>query len=151
MKEEKRVLLEMTPEQAGAVALACEMMMRLKLGQFNFISEALKNIEPGQNMTAWCVERDTADELGNVMAKLVLGENSMRMPMAQGDATCHVCMDVWHTIRHTLAWDAHPEGGMAVDFYPPILHFGINAPKCRVISMTPEERGGAGGETIPGL
>lgn len=52
--ENKRVILEMTREQAQIVERACELLARLRLGQFEHITEACLDFGSAE----YCKRRD---------------------------------------------------------------------------------------------
>lgn len=65
------VTITMTREHARVVQDACEMLMRLKLGQTTMPTELLMSL-PNGDIDKYCLRRDIAQDLLNTYLRIVL-------------------------------------------------------------------------------
>lgn len=100
--------LKLSKEHLLVLQRACELYMRIQMGQLTFITE----------MFAGDPQVDTA-ELYDVLSELMSRSRARGLAnvrSAKGDAA----YDLMQVIRHKLSWDRHPEGGMTVNFDTPM-------------------------------
>lgn len=129
------VRLELTREQAQSVMLATELLSRLKIGQFERITELVLD----WSRPNACELRDNADALLRAASHILLE------PEIKKDVICQRCWAVYTTIRYTLAWHDHPEGNwMSVAFDRPLSYGDEPMPKCEIASVEekPENKKG---------
>lgn len=120
------IRLELTREQATAVMDAAELLARLHIGQFREITWAFLDrfVTDGKYDAA---RRERADDLLKQLQWEIFGDHGP----AYKTATFERCWAVYTTIRYTLAWHDHPEGGVTVNFDRP-LGYGERMPRCVV-------------------
>ena len=122
----EQVVLTLTREQAAAVEDACELAARLRMGQFNIITEQLIGL---MNRDDVYRDRDWANELLKTVAKMIFGTNQYGWPdIPEKSFECLRNIAVWTTLRHARAWHDHPEGGIGVSWDKP-LGYGEKMPK----------------------
>lgn len=128
----EKITLELTREQAYAVASATELLARLEIGQFSFIIEAMENRFMADGKFD-CDRRDRAEDLLKEACKTMFGVNAYGYPDVTEKSILHErCWAVASTILYTLAWHDHPEGSTwNVDFREP-LGYGEPMPRCEV-------------------
>jgi len=122
-------VLTLTHEQAQVVLDALELYARLRIGQFEHITEKLLDTP---NVDEYCQRRDCANNLLRIVAEVIFDRDS------RGFLDC--CPDVQHrqlwgiyvALRFQMAWYDHPAGGAGVDFYPPMSLSGEPVPPCQV-------------------
>lgn len=130
--EVEAVTVTMSRPVAEAVAAACEMYLRLHMGQFDDLAEDLcmaqhcadmnakrfKTTEEQKDSFYRALERrnmmqDDMDRAYRMFACYPLIKDSMRIP--------YRAEQVWLGIRHALAWHDQPEGDWRnVRFDPPL-------------------------------
>lgn len=139
MKDKNKVYkLELTPEQARIVSRACELYSRLHIGQLRELNEELLLAESTDNI---CERREAAEDLLYEL-KEVYFPSLISLGHSYGLGKREWADRAWNVhqaIRHKMAWDEHPEGGLQVWFDPP-LPLGLEpVPKCE-IEYIQEER-----------
>lgn len=130
------VNIEMTREHAEAVQNACELLMRLKLGQPGYMTDLLLGWPKGpddMSSEEYILRRDLANEILKTALKVLYGENNYGEPDCEKDMLEALSYEVWSTIRYALAWHDHPEGSdWNVSFRQPLSESGLTMPKCQV-------------------
>ena len=125
------ITLTMTREHAQVVKDACEMLMRLKLGQPSFATEELLGFpnSDSMDMREWCLRRDVANDLLRTYLRVV--GNPVGTPK---DDVEHMAYEVWGTIRSALYMHDNPDGGngWSVASQPPLAESGLKMPKCEI-------------------
>ena len=132
MKE--KIVLEMTREHAQTVQDACEMLMRMKLGQTSYPTELMlgwpgyhKN---GISTDEYCIRRDIANDIMRAFLRTTGNEQGTEKDLLEQTA-----YEIWGTIRHAF-WNAeNPNGGNDWDVrsQPPLSESGLRMPECRVV------------------
>lgn len=126
----EKVIVELTREQAQAVMSATELLARLEIGQFREITWQFLD-KFSKNGRFDHVRRDRADDLLEEACRLIFGAKAGFIDISEKSITHERCWAVYSTIRHALAWHDHPEGGITVNFDPP-MGYGEPMPVCNV-------------------
>ena len=127
-KAEKYVLT-LTREQAIMVSNTCELFARLKIGQFDRITEHL--LDP--SLEDYCDKRDLANDLLKIVACTLLGSTVYRTPCTQPDDLHHRAWNIHAVIRHCMAWHDNPKGNVwSVAYDKPFPHGGEPLPEIKV-------------------
>ena len=71
---EERYILTLTPDQEYIIEMACELFARLKIGQFNRITEMI--LPPDTDIDDYCRRRDDANDALQLAARLIFGRNA---------------------------------------------------------------------------
>jgi len=127
------ITLTMTRAHAQTVMDACELLMRMKLGQTSFPTELMLGWplyhEKGISVEEYCMRRDIANDILRAYLRAT-GNKEGR----EKDLTEHIVYEVWGTIRYTLYMADHPDGGdgWSVASRPPLAESGLKMPKCEV-------------------
>ena len=126
-KESEKYILTLSPEQAFIVERACEVYARLLIGQFNAISDelALRTKDFSDN-------RHMVNDLLNVAARLVFGENPPGRPDVKTTNEHHRAWSVYEVLRYARCWHEHPEGGWGVCFDTPMSMLMESLPTCEI-------------------
>lgn len=127
---ETRYVLTLTPEQTRVVSRACELFTRLHIGQFNELTWELLDL----SRKDFCDCRDAAEPLLLQLRRLYFPD--LVLPGASYGVGKHLASDrawdVYQVIRHAMAWNEHPEGGVTVDFHPPFSAANEKLATCEV-------------------
>lgn len=120
--------LTLSREQAEIVESACELLARLRIGQFNRITELLLDV---QDVESYGMRRDFANGALKLAASAIfdrgLGKNF------DTDKLHHRAWDVYQVLRYTRAWHDNPAGNpMSVSFDKPVSFIGEKLPVCEV-------------------
>ena len=125
------VTLTMTREHAHVVQDACEMLMRMKLGQTSFPTELMLGGigNPKYDVNEFCRRRDIAE---NVLMAFLRATGNVED--SEKDRVEQMAYEVWGTIRHALWWADHPAGtdSLSVARQMPLSESGLDMPKCEV-------------------
>lgn len=128
-KAEKYVLT-LTREQAIMVKDACELFARLKIGQFERITEMLLDL----HLDDYCEKRDLANAVLRIAACALLGSYGYRTPLVQQDDLHYRAWDIHAAIRHCMAWHDEPEGNIwSVSFDKPYPHGDEPLPEIKIL------------------
>ena len=126
----EKYVLTLTREQAVVARDALELYARLKLGQFENITEKIMNFNPGDFSSS--ERREIANGLLKTVAKLILGEDEYGQPSGKKDLAHYRAWSIYTTLRHKMAWHDHPQGGMGVSFDKPYPFGNEQPPFCEV-------------------
>ena len=126
----EKYILELSREQAIMVKQACEMFARLKIGQFERITEMLLDV---QNAKDYCERRDLANGLLKAVACIIFGSNKYGTLDVKKDRYHHRAWNIYAAIRYKMAWHDEPKGGWAVCFDEPYPYGGEPVPKCTIV------------------
>ena len=127
----ERVVLEVTREQAQIIERDCELLARLRLGQFEHITEACLDFGSAE----YCKRRDYVNPFLDAAAKVIYGVTTYGYPNCKEDDVFHRAWSVYEVLRYTRCWHDHPEGGSwSVCFDPPLnrLPAGEPLPTCEI-------------------
>lgn len=128
------VHLTLTPEQAMMVEKACELYARLKIGQFNRITEMMLDV---RNVDEYCKRRNDADDLLRVVACIIFGRNQYNQPDCKKDSEHHRAWNIYAALRYKRCWHDNPDGGIGVCFDEPYPWGGEPVPKCEIQEAEP--------------
>lgn len=118
------VTITMTREHAEVVQEACEMLMRLKLGQTQMPTELMID-NFGMDINEYCLRRD--------VARGVLKAFLTAVGCPETDDTERMAYEVYGTIRHALyIADGGDHDGWSVAAQEPLSESGREMPKCEV-------------------
>ena len=126
----EKYILELSREQAIMVKDACELYARLRLGQFNEITEKILDV---RNVKEYCERRDLANDILKVAACIILGRNIHMQPDGKKDALHNRAWNIYTAIRYKMAWHDNPDGGYSVCFDSPYPWGGDPVPKCTIL------------------
>lgn len=126
-RHEKGYILVMSEEQAYVVEQAVELLARLKIGQFERITEMLL---PVRGVEDYHTRRATANDALRLAANLVLGRDAYNHPNSMKDDVHCRAWDVYQMLRSTRCWHTNPNGGIAVCFDTPRSTMGEQLPFC---------------------
>ena len=130
---DEMVTLTLTREHAETIQDACELLMRLKLGQAMFPTELMlgwpKYDEKNLSMDEYCVRRGVAERV--LSAFLWTVGNPEGTPK---DDTEMRAYEVWGTLRHAFWKVANPDGSdsWSVCSQPPLNESGLKMPVCEI-------------------
>lgn len=132
----EKIVLELTREHAQTVQNACELLMRLKLGQPGYAVDTLIGFpkpDRNMNMHEYYLRRDMANDILRTALRVLLGDNKYGHPDGTKDEEESLAYEVWGTIRHTL----YMHDGGDYDTYDvrsrePLNESGKGMPVCRV-------------------
>ena len=112
-------VVELTGQECRLIQDISEFYARLHVGQLTYALERLRGISKG----FWLERRMDIDDFEKDWKKAMFGiDRNTSLGVGSRQAT-HLKDILWglhEVIRHRLAWDAHPEGGMTVDFGTPL-------------------------------
>lgn len=133
----EKITLELTREHAQVVQDACEMLMRLKLGQTGYAIDTLigwpKPDKCDMDMKEYCLRRDMANDILKTALRVLLGDNKYGQPDGKKDEDEAMAYEVWGTLRHVM-WK-HENGdrdSWDVRSQPPLNESGKKMPVCKV-------------------
>lgn len=127
------VTLTMTREHAQVVQDACEMLMRMKLGQTSFQTElmlgGLGSLGSRYDVDEFCLRRGIAEDVLRAFLRATGNVEGQEKDMVE-----HLAYEVYGTIRHALWKAVHPAGtgDWSVASQPPLSESGLDMPKCEV-------------------
>ena len=126
------ITLTMTRDHAQVVQDACELLVRLKLGQTSYPTELMLGWpnykDKGMSMTEYCKRRDIANDILRAFLKAV--GNPEGTPK---DDVENMAYEVFGTIRHALFMHDYPDNdGWSVASREPLSESGRTMPKCEV-------------------
>lgn len=108
------VTLTLTEEQADTLLMALDTYSRLKMGQFN----AVTDLFPARDF-----DRGKAAEALRVARQAVMPELDPRgyygIRNLEAGEQARVAFDIQQVLRHALAWHRHPAGGIGVCYDDP--------------------------------
>lgn len=114
----RRYTMSMDEEQAHITSKALELYTRVMMGQFGYIAEVAQPLIEERGVATFA----EASEAMILVKEAVLGfstgqSHGIHNPKVHEHA--RIAFDVHKVIRHRLAWDREPQGGMGVDFDDP--------------------------------
>lgn len=136
---EEKYILTLTRDQAITVQDALELYARLKIGQFNRITEMMLDV---RSVDEYCQRRDLANDLLRVVACIIFGRNEYGQPVCQKDALHYRAWNIYTALRYQMTCHDHPEGGWSTHFDKPYPWGGEAVPECRVERSIDKSKGG---------
>lgn len=127
----KTVTLTLTEEHAQTVQDACEMLMRMKLGQTRFPTELMLgwpyNLDK-YDVNEFCLRHEIAETVLRAFLRTV--GNPEGTPK---DDVEHMAYEVYGTIRHALYLaNGGDKDGWSTAAQKPLNESGLDMPKCEV-------------------
>ena len=134
----EKVVLELTREHAQIVQDACEMLMRMRLGQSGFVTDLMLGwpMHEGMSIDEFCIRREAANDVMTGYLKCVLGLNNYGLPNGRKDELEARAYEVWATLRHTLFLHDYKDASdrtYDVRGHEPLNESGLEMPKCKVV------------------
>lgn len=137
---QEKVIIELSREQAMVVERACELFARLKIGQFNHITEQMMEYDPGRKedfLKGWCSRRDMANDILRCAANVIYGQNAYGYPDILKDVYHHRAWDVYQVLRYTRCWHDNPEGNKwSVCYDTPMSLIDEPLPNCEIVEVS---------------
>lgn len=130
-KKDYKVVLELTPDQARTAMDALELYARLRIGQFERITDSVLDFK---NIEDYCMRRDAANDLMKVLKRIIYGKDGLGIPVIKKDELHYRAWNIYAAIRYHVAWHEHPEGGFGVHFDKPYPYGEEPVPECRIVS-----------------
>lgn len=127
----EKVTLEMTCEHARVVMDACEMLMRMKLGQTSQPTELMLGGICGRyDVKEFCLRRDMAQDILRAFLRATGNPEGV-----EKDEVEQMAYEVFGSIRYALWCADHPgdTDSWSVASQPPISESGLGIPKCKVL------------------
>lgn len=126
------VTLTMTREHAQTVQDACELLMRLKLGQTSFPTELMLGgigAIGKYDVNEFCLRRGIAEDVLRAFLRATGNPEG-----AERDKCEQMANEVWGTIRHAFWKAENPDGGdsWSVCSQPPLSESGLKMPVCEI-------------------
>ena len=123
-KKDIEYALTLNQEQAQAIVHACEVYIRMSIAQIS-TAVSLTLDTPTESMP---IIKELCDSLKFVITGMSPNA-SYGIGSKEMSRTTHIVHAIEQTVRHRLAWDRSPEGGVTVDFGLPITFGGVELPK----------------------
>ena len=127
----EKVVLTMNRATADIVSRACEFYARVCMGQFE---------EMPREIIVWAhnpraeFQRDEAGAHLRYAKMALFPELPVNASYGVGkNPRIDTAFGVHDTLRYVSAWHDFPEGGITVDFQPPMQYGGEPLPKCEII------------------
>lgn len=112
---------------------ACELFARLKIGQFNCITERLLDL----GLNDYCERRDNANDLLRLASCFIFGRNAYGSPDLKTQDELHYrAWDIYTVLRHAMWKHDNPDGkgdSWCVYADKPYTHTSEPLPKCKVV------------------
>ena len=121
---DEKYILTLTREQAQVAQNALELYARLKIGQFDRITELMLDV---RSVDEYCKRRDLANDLLQIVAGIIYGKNAYGYPDVQR------AWNIYATLRYHMAWHDNPEGGIGCCYDEPYPWGGEPVPGCKVV------------------
>ena len=108
------VTLTLTEEQADTLLMALDTYSRLKMGQFNAVSDLFPARDFDRGKAAAALQAARQAVMPELDPRGYHGIESREIP-----DRARIAFDVEQVLRHALSWHRHPEGGITVNFDKP--------------------------------
>lgn len=126
----EKYVLTLTREQARVAQNALELYARLKIGQFDRITELMLDV---RSVDEYCQRRDLTNDLLKIVAGIIYGKNEYGQPNCKKDDAHHIAWNIYATLRYHMAWHDRPEGGWGVCYDKPYPWGGQPIPDCKTV------------------
>ena len=113
----KRYKIEVTEKQARLISRALDIVSRLEAGQFEELIYRFEWPYAGKRYRESC---DTTLEILKYQLTGMSTNGNLGITMVSNDS--RMSYDMHQVIRHRLAWDGSPLGGMSVDLHEPMKY-----------------------------
>lgn len=138
-KNDIKVTLTMSMEQAQLLAAACEFYARIHMGQWREIINSCLDIARDD----FCEARDQIEPLLNQARQIVWPE--LQHPGASWGIgkfeDADIVWEIYEVLRHAIAWHREPKGGRGVDFYRPMSFSGRALANCKIEQIKKQRKG----------
>lgn len=121
-----RYVIELNERQAGVVHRALDLYSRVLSGQLDAVPYELRY--------EGLLPHDKGSLLEEALKKVPIEERGI----SNTQFNAKIAYDILQVVRHRLAWDKSPTGGIHVDFDPPLFYSGIEPPKMTAIESSKE-------------
>jgi len=112
--------LKLTEEQAQILAASLDLFTRVGCGDFEeMLRHPTWQLKTLMSLTP-NTRRDLESNLDRVRLAIADLRHSERIGIPAADEINKIAYDVLQVIRHKLAWDKNPDGGMQVKFQEPM-------------------------------
>ena len=125
----ERYVLILTREQAETTKDALELYARLKIGQFERITELMLD---EQSVDEYCKRRILSNDLLRIVANILFGSNVYDYPDVQKDKIYHRAWNIYALLRYRMAWHDNQKGGIGNCYDVPYEWGGEPVPECKV-------------------
>ena len=128
----EKITVEMTKEHAQTVQDACELLMRMKLGQTISPTEIMLGGFDSigkYSVDEFCMRRDAANDVLRAFLRITGNKEG-----CEKDRVESLAYEVFGTIRHAL-WkydNPNTKDSWSVASQPPLCESGLKMPKCTV-------------------
>lgn len=128
MADSGKVILELSHEQAEVLERAAELLFRLHIGQFDEIRWTLltRSLEH-MSRNGDCI-RNHLEALREIIFPELRRGESFNIDCCKDS---HIAYNIYQAIRYVNAWHRNPNGGVGVNFDPPLPN-GLPIPKCYI-------------------
>lgn len=129
-----KYVLTLNEEQARLVSHACDFLSRIHIGQlrelrWEFMDMHIENGTQGKYIEM----RDEVDRKIDELSDLAYPNGRCGKVKAIHDSqTADILYNVHQVLRHNIAYQNNPEGGIGVDFHEPIRLGSAPLPECFV-------------------
>ena len=124
-----KIILELSEDHARVVRDACELLMRMKLGQYNFPAEILMGLPSQAEMPTdeYCLRRELARDVMRAYLSVVGCKEGEPKDEAE-----KLAYEVWGTIRHA-EWAREQGDTWDVRCREPLHESKATMPICKVV------------------
>lgn len=128
--------LTVSKEQAEVISRATEFLARIQMGQLEDVYYQLLDGQKFKNMQH--TEQQSVRQLLADAALIVTGHRGATLGMHTQNVpdSARTSWDIYQVIRHVLAWEDHPQGGIQVDFHEPLKVSGQPLAKFERVEVT---------------
>lgn len=107
-----KYIIEINEEQAKIISFALYILSRIEAGQLNEVF----------SMIPWKYYEnlDSAESMIKELQLMLTGMETGNISISELSNLARISYDLHQVIRHQLAWDIEPKGGIGVSFNPPI-------------------------------
>lgn len=131
--------LTVTEKQERVLERACELYMRIRIGQFDDVADVFMD----KSQWGYTERLTLMKDLLRLAAITFFGRGYANGPdVNTNDEQYRCALALYTTLRHARSWHEHPEGGVVTCFDPPINDTLDLDPKCEVLKE--EEDGNCG-------
>ena len=123
-------ILKLNSDQAHVLSRACEFYSRMHIGQLNEIKWDLSVKRWNDN-----IDHDLIEYAINILRQQFFPElvhPGASLSIWDNNSTAEHAWNIYQVVRHALAWQEHPEGGITVNFHEPMKFGKEPLPKCEV-------------------
>jgi hypothetical protein len=116
---EQKYVLHLTEKQAQVIVNALDLYSRIGMGQLKEVAHILR-LNPNSSDNTSDILNDIYNELIDLSKLWIGGSGYYGIFSDKISDVFRTAWDIQQVIRHRLAWDRNPEGGIFVNFDKPI-------------------------------